>query len=80
MFAIADHFSVTMPKQAKKEVIKSELVTALTDKGVLPCAPSVVTGISSARMTDLMVQLCLRELNIKMRRLAIKEKELDYEL
>lgn len=80
LFAIVDHFCVTLPKQAKKEVIKLELVTALTDKGVLPCAPSVVTGTSSAGMTDPAVQLRLKELEIVMHCLAIKEKELDYEL
>lgn len=53
---------------------------ALTDKGILPCAPSVVSGTSSAGMTDPAVQLCLKELDIEMCRLAIKEKELDYEL
>uniref|UniRef100_A0A671UEB7 Gypsy retrotransposon integrase-like protein 1 n=1 Tax=Sparus aurata TaxID=8175 RepID=A0A671UEB7_SPAAU len=80
LLAIADHFCVTLLKQAKKEVVKSELVTALTDKGVFPCETTVVAETSSAGRTDPTVQLRLKELDIEMRRLAIKEKELDYEL
>lgn len=48
----------------KKEVIKSELVTALTDMGVLPCNLSVVTGTSSAGMKELVIQLPLKELEL----------------
>ena len=43
LVVIVDHFGIAVPKQAKKKVIKSELVTALTDKGVLPCDTDVAT-------------------------------------
>lgn len=32
---VADHFGITVPKQARKQVIKSELLAALSDEGVL---------------------------------------------
>lgn len=77
---LADYFGITVPKQAKKQVIESELLEALSRKGVLLRDPGVLTMSSPAGQQDLGEQLRLKELDVEMRHLAIKEKELSIKI
>ncbi len=76
LIVIADHYCVTVPKQAKKQVLKSELLNALSDKGVLPSTPSMSTVSSPSGHQDPGEQFRLKELEVEMRRLAIKKGNL----
>ena len=80
LVVVADYFGIVVTKQAKKNVLKSELVAALIVKGVLPSDTGVATMSSPSRKDDAEVHLRLKEVELEMRRLAVKEKELDYEL
>lgn len=80
LFSVADYFGVAMSKQAKKQVLISELTTALSDKGVLSSDPSVTAKPVTAGQQGSAEQLRLKELEVEMRRLALREKELEKEV
>ena len=71
---IADHFKVGISKQLRKHEFKTELWSALTALDVLPPEPVSPSKDKSFEM------LRLRELDLEMRRLDLKEKELVYDL
>lgn len=52
----------------------------MSEKGVLLCDPGVSTMSSPAGQQDPGEQLRLKELDVEMRRLAIKEKELNIKI
>lgn len=69
---VADHSGITVPKLARKQVIKSELLAGLSDKGVLSSSAAMTSSPAKLESGE---QLRLKELELEMRRLAIKEKE-----
>ena len=73
--AIADHYDISVSKQAKTQLLKSELASALSDSGILPPVPS--PGTLAAQPVSEEVRL--KELEVEMRRLELRERELVYE-
>ena len=72
---IAERFDIIIIKQGKKQVIKDQLLSALVEQGLLSAGVGVVTSPKSeAGFTE---QVRLRELELEMHRLDLKEKEID---
>lgn len=80
LIVVADHFDVTVSKQSRKQVIKSELWSALSERCILPCDPGTPKAGSPVGKHNSAEILRLKELEIEMRHLDIKEKELHNEL
>lgn len=76
LIKIAEHFTMAINKNLKKQIIRSELWSALYEKGVLPCDPSISMSSTAEKQVSAEL-LWLKELEIEMRRLEVKEKELN---
>lgn len=78
LFSIAAHFKVPIAKQDKKQNIKYQLHIALAEKNLLP----PVSSVPSYAITHPDPEVRKLELQVEMRRLELKEKELqhDFEL
>lgn len=74
---VANNFGITVSKWARKQVIKSELLAALSDKGVLSSSAAMMSSPAKQEPGE---QLCLKELELEMCRLAIEEKELSVKI
>ena len=59
---IADHFEMTVSKQSKWQVLKCELVAALSEKGVLEIDPGDPATGTPAAQPDSSDLLLLKEL------------------
>ncbi|KAI9519813.1 hypothetical protein NQZ68_024674 [Dissostichus eleginoides] len=73
---ITGRFDVAISKQSKKQVIKEQLLAALIDQEVL----SEEVGVdyfSKDEETEVSPKMAELQLQLEMRRLAIKEKEID---
>lgn len=75
LFSIAAHFEVPLSKQEKKQKIKNELHTALCEMSILPPV-SAVTSHADVQPDSELRRL---ELQVEIRRLELKEKELKHE-
>ncbi len=71
LFSIAAHFKVPITKQDKKQDIKYQLHIALAERKLLPL-PSHAAAHSDPELRKL-------ELQVEMRRLELKDKELQHE-
>lgn len=80
LLLVSEHFNVSVPKQAKKKKIKDELLIGLVQIGVFPATvlPKEQRGSSSdASVVDDAVRL--KELEVELGRIALREKELHVE-
>ncbi len=77
---IADHFGVVVSKLLRKPVIKSELWSALSEKGVLSAEPGTPETSTPSKEQNLTEMLRIKELELEVRRLDLKEKELNNDL
>lgn len=74
---IADHYELAVSRQMKKQAVKAELLAALVEKGILPQLQSVPeTPEQSCQTSGEAVRL--KELEVELQRLALKDKELNY--
>lgn len=70
---LADHLEIVTTKIGKKKLIQSEVLKALNEKGIFPTdTDSVVEQCSDN-------QLRLKELEVEMRQLELRERELIHE-
>ena len=77
LVAIADHYGITVSKTLNKQTIKSELLSALTEKGILPSqSPEVKESLEGTHVAGEAVRM--KELDLEMRRLALQEKEMAF--
>ncbi|KAK7945248.1 hypothetical protein WMY93_000976 [Mugilogobius chulae] len=75
LLLLAEQYQIAVTKQAKKAVIKAELLSAFVQSGIFPAAalPKSPRSPSSAAPDD---AVRLKELEVEMARLALREKEL----
>ena len=73
---IAGRFDVAISKHSKKQVIKEQLLAALIDQEVLS-EELGVDSFSKDEETEISPKMAELQLQLEMRRLAIKEKEID---
>lgn len=67
---LAEYFEVAITKTASKQMIKSELLKVLTEKGLLTRGVSAeLTGAQSSES-----ELRFRELEVEIRRLELRER------
>lgn len=72
---LAEYFEVAITKTTSRQMIKSELLKVLNERGLLTHGVSAeVTGAQSSES-----ELRFRELEVEMRRLELRERELNYE-
>lgn len=74
LLLIAGHFGIAVSRQLKKQVIKAELCEALVEKGIL----STFEKPEPTKNVDDVVRL--KELEVELQRLHLKERELQFEL
>lgn len=73
---VADHFNIIVSKHAKKQIIKSKLLTFLKEKSILRHDTSDLPGLQSA--DDL---IWIKELELEMRchERELKEKQMHFD-
>ena len=75
---VADRFDIVISKHGKKQVIRDQLGSALLETGVLS---AVGGGVTSPKVEESFSdQVKLKELELELRRLDVKEKEIDCNL
>lgn len=79
LLSVAEHFKITVTKQAKKAVIKNEILQGLVQEGVFPASvlPKEQRLSSSGAAPEDAVRL--KELELELGRLALRESELRLE-
>ena len=80
LLLIAEHFKVTVDKRVKRGTVEAELLEALVQIGIFPATvlpKSPVGSPSKASLKDDPVRL--KELEVELGRLALREKELHLE-
>lgn len=75
LISLASFLEIPLSKQMKKQSIKYEISSILSKKGLL-LSEANVQGAGS----DMSEAVCLKELEIEMRRLDLREKELSNEM
>lgn len=77
LLLLANHYNVAVSKHLKKQVVKVELYAALVEMGILPHLQiTLKTPERSSQTLDEAVRL--KELEVELQRLALKEKELQH--
>ena len=74
LLSVAEHYDVTVMKQQSKKVLQRELLAALSDQGILSSGPEV--GAVSMKPVQVQEALRMKEMELEMRRLDLKELEL----
>ena len=77
---IAGRFNVPCSKQSKKQVIKEQLLAALVEQEVLSEEEGGVAGFPKDEETEVSPTMSELQLQLELRKLMIREKEIDNKL
>lgn len=76
LLLIVDHFGVPLSKQIRKQEMKVGVYAVLVDKGILQQLPSTPQSPERSKSFDEVIKL--KELELEMQGLALKDKGLKY--
>lgn len=76
LVALAEHFEITVAKQANKAIIKTEVLSALVDRGIFPASVIPKSPRLSASMEE---SVRLKELEVELQRLSLEQRKVEHQ-